>query len=66
MNKPNPLQNFMVFFSSGSQSLALVIFIISFAALTIIQKTLEMRSAGIRYISGIRRYQLFGHSHGRR
>lgn len=62
MNKPNPLQNFMVFFSSGSQSLALVIFIISFGALTIIQKTLEMRSAGIRYISGIRRYQLFGHS----
>lgn len=62
MNKPNPLQNFMVFFSSGSQSLALVIFIISFAALTIIQKTLEMRSAGIRYISGVRRYQLFGHS----
>ena len=62
MNKPNPLQNFMVFFSSGSQSLALVIFIISFAALTIIQKALEMRSAGIRYISGIRRYQLFGHS----
>lgn len=62
MNKPNPLQNFMVFFGSGSQSLALVIFIISFAALTIIQKTLEMRSAGIRYISGIRRYQLFGHS----
>lgn len=62
MNKPNPLQNFMVFFSSGSQSLALVIFIISFAALTIIQKTLEMRSAGIRYISGIRRYQLFEHS----
>ena len=62
MNKPNPLQNFIVFFSSGSQSLALVIFIISFAALTIIQKTLEMRSAGIRYISGIRRYQLFGHS----
>ncbi|HEU6184260.1 TPA: DUF1430 domain-containing protein [Streptococcus pneumoniae] len=62
MNKPNPLQNFMVFFSSGFQSLALVIFIISFAALTIIQKTLEMRSAGIRYISGIRRYQLFGHS----
>ncbi|HGR4539497.1 TPA: DUF1430 domain-containing protein [Streptococcus pneumoniae] len=62
MNKPNSLQNFMVFFSSGSQSLALVIFIISFAALTIIQKTLEMRSAGIRYISGIRRYQLFGHS----
>lgn len=62
MNKPNPLQNFMVFFGSGSQSLALVIFIISFGALTIIQKTLEMRSAGIRYISGIRRYQLFGHS----
>ena len=52
----------MVFFGSGSQSLALVIFIISFGALTIIQKTLEMRSAGIRYISGIRRYQLFGHS----
>ena len=62
MNKPNPLQNFMVFFGSGSQSLALVIFIISFGALTIIQKTLELRSAGIRYISGIRRYQLFGHS----
>ena len=62
MNKPNLLQNFMAFFGSGSQSLALVIFIISFGALAIIQKTLEMRSAGIRYISGIRRYQLFGHS----
>ena len=62
MNKPNLLQNFMAFFGSGAQSLALVIFIISFGALTIIQKTLEMRSAGIRYISGIRRYQLFGHS----
>lgn len=62
MNTPNPLQNFIAFFGSGAQSLALVIFIISFGALTIIQKTLEMRSAGIRYISGIRRYQLFGHS----
>ena len=62
MNNPNPLQNFIAFFGSGAQSLALVIFIISFGALTIIQKTLEMRSAGIRYISGIRRYQLFGHS----
>ena len=62
MNNPNFLQNFLAFFGSGAQSLALVIFIISFGALTIIQKTLEMRSAGIRYISGIRRYQLFGHS----
>lgn len=62
MNNPNFLQNFLAFFGSGAQSLALVIFIISFGALAIIQKTLEMRSAGIRYISGIRRYQLFGHS----
>ena len=62
IEKPNFLQTFIAFFGSGSQSLALVIFIISFSALTIIQKTLEMRSAGIRYISGIRRYQLFGHS----
>ena len=62
MNNPNSLQNFLAFFGSGAQSLALVIFIISFGALAIIQKTLEMRSAGIRYISGIRRYQLFGHS----
>ena len=62
MNKPNLLQNFMAFFGSGSQSLALVIFILSFSALTIIQKTLELRSAGIRYIAGMRRYQLFGRS----
>ena len=62
MNNPNFLQNFLAFFGSGAQSLALVIFIISFGALAIIQKTLEMRSAGIRYISGIRRYQLFGYS----
>ena len=61
IEKPNPLQTFIAFFGSGSQSLALVIFIISFSALTIIQKTLEMRSAGIRYISGMRRLQLFGH-----
>jgi len=59
MNKPNLLQNFMAFFGSGSQSLALVIFILSFSALAIIQKTLELRSAGIRYIAGMRRYQLF-------
>ena len=62
IKKPNSLQTFIAFFGSGSQSLALVIFIISFSALTIIQKTLEMRSAGIRYISGMRRLQLFGHS----
>ena len=62
IEKPNSLQTFIAFFGSGSQSLALVIFIISFSALTIIQKTLEMRSAGIRYISGMRRLQLFGHS----
>lgn len=62
IEKPNPLLTFIAFFGSGSQSLALVIFIISFSALTIIQKTLEMRSAGIRYISGMRRLQLFGHS----
>ena len=62
IEKPNSLQTFIDFFGSGSQSLALVIFIISFSALTIIQKTLEMRSAGIRYISGMRRLQLFGHS----
>ena len=62
IEKPNPLQTFIAFFGSGSQSLALVIFIISFSTLTIIQKTLEMRSAGIRYISGMRRLQLFGHS----
>lgn len=62
IKKPNFLQTFIAFFGSGSQSLALVIFVISFSALTIIQKTLEMRSAGIRYISGMRRLQLFGHS----
>ena len=62
IEKPNSLQTFIAFFGSGSQSLALVIFIISFSAFTIIQKTLEMRSAGIRYISGMRRLQLFGHS----
>ena len=62
MNKPNLLQNFMAFFGSGSQSLALVIFILSFSALAIIQKTLELRSAGVRYIAGMRRYQLFGRS----
>lgn len=62
IEKPNSLQTFIAFFGSGSQSLALVIFIISFIAFTIIQKTLEMRSAGIRYISGMRRLQVFGHS----
>ena len=35
MNKPNHLQNFIAFFGSGSQSLALVIFIISFSSLAI-------------------------------
>ena len=62
IEKPNPLQTLIAFFGSGSQSLALVIFIISFSSLTIIQKTLEMRSAGIRSISGMRRLQVFGHS----
>ena len=62
IEKPNPLHTLIAFFGSGSQSLALVIFIISFSSLTIIQKTLEMRSAGIRYISGMRRLQVFGHS----
>ena len=62
IEKPNPLQTLIAFFGSGSQSLALVIFIISFSSFTIIQKTQEMRSAGIRYISGMRRLQVLGHS----
>ena len=62
IEKPNLLLTFIAFFGSGSQSLALVIFIISFSSFTIIKKTQEMRSAGIRYISGMRRLQLFGHS----
>lgn len=48
----NPLYFFVSCLSKGAQFLALLIFLLTFLALTLIYRVRELRSAGIRLISG--------------
>ena len=62
VNNPNILSTFLTFMGNGAQSLAFVISVLTFSSLTIIQKNREMKSAGLKYISGIDLYRVFGQS----
>ena len=62
VNNPNVLSTFFTFMGNGAQSLAFVISVLTFSSLTIIQKTREMKAAGLKYISGIDLYRVFGQS----
>ncbi|HEL1075198.1 TPA: bacteriocin-associated integral membrane family protein [Streptococcus equi subsp. zooepidemicus] len=57
--KPSFLGTVVLIFSSGSQALGLVIFCLTFGALTLIGHIRTLRTAGIRLISGERRWQIF-------
>lgn len=59
---PNIFLSLFTYMGNGSQLLVLVIFLLTFIALMIIQKTKEMRTVGIRYISGLHLTQIFGNS----
>lgn len=51
-SQSNPITFFVTSLSKGAQLLALLIFLLTFAALTLIYRVRSLRSAGIRLISG--------------
>ena len=49
----------MAIFSNGFQLIGLLIFILTFGALTLISQISQLRSSGIRLISGEKRWSIF-------
>ena len=49
----------MAIFSNGFQLISLLIFILTFGALTLISQISQLRSSGIRLISGEKRWSIF-------
>lgn len=56
---PSKLSTLMVIFSNGFQLISLLIFILTFGALTLIRQISQLRSSGIRLISGEKRWSIF-------
>lgn len=56
---PSKLSTLMVIFSNGFQLISLLIFILTFGALTLISQISQLRSSGIRLISGEKRWSIF-------
>lgn len=56
---PSKLSTLMAIFSNGFQLISLLIFILTFAALTLISQISQLRSSGIRLISGEKRWSIF-------
>lgn len=56
---PSKLSTLMAIFSSGFQLISLLIFILTFVALTLISQISQLRSSGIRLISGEKRWFIF-------
>lgn len=57
--KPSILTTLVAFIGNGAQFLAFCLFLLTFTALSVITKTREMRSAGLRLIAGEKRSTLF-------
>lgn len=53
------LSTLMAIFSNGFQLISLLIFILTFGALTLISQISQLRSSGIRLISGEKRWSIF-------
>lgn len=53
------LSTLMAIFSNGFQLISLLIFILTFVALTLISQISQLRSSGIRLISGEKRWSIF-------
>lgn len=56
---PSKLSTLMAIFSNGFQLISLLIFILTFGALTLISQIRQLRSSGIRLISGEKRWSIF-------
>ncbi|HEU7652588.1 TPA: bacteriocin-associated integral membrane family protein [Streptococcus pneumoniae] len=56
---PSKLSTLMAIFSNGFQLISLLIFILTFVALTLISQISQLRSSGIRLISGEKRWCIF-------
>ncbi len=56
---PSKLSTLMAIFSNGFQLISLLIFILTFGALTLISQISQLRSSGIRLISGEKRLSIF-------
>lgn len=56
---PSKLSTLMAIFSNGFQLISLLIFILTFVALTLISQISQLRSLGIRLISGEKRWSIF-------
>lgn len=56
---PSKLSTLMSIFSNGFQLISLLIFILTFGALTLISQISQLRSSGIRLISGEKRWSIF-------
>lgn len=56
---PSKLSTLMAIFSNGFQLISLLIFILTFVALTLISQISQLRSSGIRLISGKKRWSIF-------
>ena len=56
---PSKLSTLMAIFSNGFQLISLLIFTLTFGALTLISQISQLRSSGIRLISGEKRWSIF-------
>lgn len=56
---PSKLSTLMSIFNNGFQSIGLLIFFLTFGSLTLISQISQLRSSGIRLISGERRWPIF-------
>ncbi|HGK2799742.1 TPA: DUF1430 domain-containing protein [Streptococcus pneumoniae] len=56
---PSKLSTLMAIFSNRFQLISLLIFILTFVALTLISQISQLRSSGIRLISGEKRWSIF-------
>lgn len=56
---PSKLSTLMAISSNGFQLISLLIFILTFVALTLISQISQLRSSGIRLISGEKRWSIF-------
>lgn len=56
---PSKLSTLMSIFNNGFQSIGLLIFFLIFGSLTLISQISQLRSSGIRLISGERRWPIF-------
>ncbi|HET2055021.1 TPA: bacteriocin-associated integral membrane family protein [Streptococcus pneumoniae] len=56
---PSKLSTLMAIFSNGFQLISLLIFILTFGALILISQISQLRSSGIRLISGEKRWSIF-------